>query len=158
IFVFLILVALYESWTAPLSIILSIPFAIFGALLGVFLFRLENDIYLQVGIITLIGLAAKNAILIVEFAEERYKKMGMNILDAVIEASKIRFRPIVMTSFAFIAGTVPLILSSGAGANSRHIIGHTVVWGMVAATFIGTFFIPLLYYLVIKTKMIFKRK
>ncbi|UOD34829.1 multidrug efflux RND transporter permease subunit [Deferribacteraceae bacterium V6Fe1] len=158
IFVLLILVALYESWMAPLSIILSIPFAIFGALLGVFVFRLENDIYLQVGIITLIGLAAKNAILIVEFAEERYKIKGMNILDAVIEASKIRFRPIVMTSFAFIAGTVPLILSSGAGANSRHIIGHTVVWGMVAATFIGTFFIPLLYYMVIRIKMIFKRK
>lgn len=158
IFVLLILVALYESWMAPFSIVLSIPFAIFGAILGVFLFRLENGIYFQVGIITLIGLAAKNAILIVEFAEERYKKRGMNIFDAVVEASKIRFRPIVMTSFAFIAGAVPLIISTGAGSNSRHIIGHTVVWGMVAATFIGIFFIPWLYYLVIKINTVFGRK
>ena len=143
---------------APFSIVMSIPFAIFGAILGIFLFNLENDIYLQVGILTLIGLSAKNAILIVEFAEENYKQQGMNIFDAVLEAARIRFRPIVMTSFAFIAGTVPLILSSGAGANSRHIIGHTVVWGMVAATFIGVFFIPLFYYLVIKLKNMFNRK
>jgi len=158
IFVLLILVALYESWMAPFSIVMSIPFAIFGAILGIFLFNLENDIYLQVGILTLIGLSAKNAILIVEFAEENYKQQGMNIFDAVIEAARIRFRPIVMTSFAFIAGTVPLVLSSGAGANSRHIIGHTVVWGMVAATLIGVFFIPLFYYLVIKLKNMFNRK
>lgn len=157
IFVFLILVALYESWLAPISIVLSIPFAIFGALLGVYLGKLENDIYLQVGIITLIGLAAKNAILIVEFAEERLKHKKMNLLDATIEASKIRFRPIVMTSFAFIAGTLPLIISSGAGANSRHIIGATVVGGMLFATMIGTFFIPLFYYIVIKIKLTFRR-
>lgn len=158
IFVLLILVALYESWMAPLSIVMSIPFAIFGAVLGIFFFNLENDIYLQVGILTLIGLSAKNAILIVEFAEENYKQKGMNIFDAVLEAARIRFRPIVMTSFAFIAGTVPLVISSGAGANSRHIIGHTVVWGMVAATLIGVFFIPLFYYLVIKLKNMFNRK
>lgn len=157
IFVFLILVALYESWLAPVSIVLSIPFAVFGALLGVFLGKLENDIYLQVGIITLIGLAAKNAILVVEFAEERLKEQKMNLLDATIEASKIRFRPIVMTSFAFIAGTAPLIISSGAGANSRHIIGATVVGGMLFATMIGTFFIPLFYYLIIRIKLYFKR-
>ena len=157
IFVFLILVALYESWLAPISIVLSVPFAIFGAILGVYLGKLENDIYLQVGIITLIGLAAKNAILIVEFAEERLKHKKMNLLDATIEASKIRFRPIVMTSFAFIAGTLPLIISSGAGANSRHIIGATVVGGMLFATFIGTFFIPLFYYTVIKIKQTFRK-
>lgn len=157
IFVFLILVALYESWLAPISIVLSVPFAIFGAILGVYLGKLENDIYLQVGIITLIGLAAKNAILIVEFAEERLKQKKMSLLDATIDASKIRFRPIVMTSFAFIAGTLPLIISSGAGANSRHIIGATVVGGMLFATMIGTFFIPLFYYIIIKIKLTFRR-
>ena len=157
IFVFLILVALYESWMAPIAIMLSIPFAVLGAILGLYLMHLENDIYMQVGIITLIGLSAKNAILIVEFAEERFKKLKMNLVDATVEASRIRFRPIIMTSFAFIAGTVSLILSSGAGANSRHIIGNTVVWGMLFSTLIGTFFIPFLYYIIIKIKMMFKK-
>ncbi len=152
IFVFLILVALYESWLAPIAIMFSIPFAVLGAFLGLFLLHLENDIYLQIGIITLIGLSAKNAILIVEFAEERVKKLKMNIFDAVIDAAKTRFRPIIMTSMAFIAGSLPLVLSKGAGANSRHIIGNTVVWGMVFATIIGTFFIPLFYYLIMKLK------
>jgi len=119
--------------------------------------HLENDVYLQVGIITLIGLSAKNAILIVEFAEERVKKFNLKLYDAVVEAAKIRFRPIVMTSMAFIAGSIPLILSRGAGANSRHIIGNTVVWGMVCATLIGTFFIPLFYYLIMKFRSIFKK-
>ncbi len=157
IFVFLILVALYESWLAPVSIMLSIPFAVLGAFLGIYLMHLENDVYLQVGIITLIGLSAKNAILIVEFAEERVKKFNLKLYDAVVEAAKIRFRPIVMTSMAFIAGSIPLILSRGAGANSRHIIGNTVVWGMVCATLIGTFFIPLFYYLIMKFRSIFKK-
>jgi HAE1 family hydrophobic/amphiphilic exporter-1/multidrug efflux pump len=142
---------------APIAIMLSIPFAVLGAILGLYLMHLENDIYMQVGIITLIGLSAKNAILIVEFAEERFKKLKMNLVDATVEASRIRFRPIIMTSFAFIAGTVSLILSSGAGANSRHIIGNTVVWGMLFSTLIGTFFIPFLYYIIIKIKMMFKK-
>ncbi len=152
VFVFLILVALYESWSAPLAIILSVPFAVFGAVLGLTLRGLENDIYLQVGLITLIGLSAKNAILIVEFAEERFKRLKMPLIEAAVEASRIRYRPIVMTSFAFIAGTLPLALSTGAGANSRHIIGTTVVAGMLFATVIGIFFIPLFYYLVMRAK------
>lgn len=147
IFVYLILVALYESWSAPLAIIFSVPFAIFGASLGVYLFGLENDIYFQAGLLVLIGLSAKNAILIVEFAEERLKK-GMPLLSAIIEATKLRYRPIIMTSFAFIAGALPLMFSRGAGASSREVIGTTVVIGMLFATVFGIFFIPLFYYLI----------
>ncbi|WP_022670718.1 efflux RND transporter permease subunit [Hippea alviniae] len=150
VFVFLILVALYESWLSPIAILLTVPFGILGAVLGLFLLHLENDIYMQVGIITLIGLAAKNAILIVEFAEERRKRM--NLVDATIEASRIRFRPIIMTSVAFIAGSFSLIVSSGAGAMARHIIGITVVSGMIVATIIGVLFIPTLYYLIMRLK------
>ena len=158
IFIFLILVALYESWMAPLSIVMTVPFGVFGAILGMLLQGLENDIYFQVGIITLVGLTAKNAILIVEFAEERLKKLKMPLMEATVEASRIRFRPIIMTSVAFIAGSLPLMLSSGAGANSRHIIGTTVVSGMLFATVIGVFFIPLFYYIVIKIKLLFRKK
>lgn len=153
IFVFLILAALYESWSIPMAVIISIPFAIFGAALAVFLRGLESDIYFQVGLITLVGLSAKNAILIVEFAMDKLKA-GMSLLDATIEAAKLRFRPIVMTSLAFIVGTLPLAISSGAGSASRHIIGTTVVGGMIAAVVIGVFFIPLFFYLV----MIIKQK
>ncbi len=158
VFVLLILFALYESWLAPLAIIMSIPFAIFGAILGVLLRGLESDIYFQIGIITLVGLAAKNAILIVEFAQERYKNQGMPLLEATVEAAKIRFRPIVMTSFAFIAGTLPLALGTGAGAGSRNIIGTTVVAGMFIATTIGIYAIPLFYYLIMRAKQIFEEK
>lgn len=149
IFVYLILVALYESWSAPLAVMLSIPFAILGASLTLNIFRLENDIYFQVGLITLLGLSAKNAILVVEFAEKRLER-GTDLISAAIEGARLRYRPIVMTSFAFIAGAIPLALSSGAGAASRHIIGWTVVGGMLFATLIGIFFIPLLYYLIKK--------
>jgi len=148
IFVFLILVALYESWSAPFAIMLSVPFAVFGAVMGLFLRGLESDIYLQIGLITLIGLAARNAILIVEFAEERFKRRKMPLLEATVEASRIRFRPIVMTAFTFIAGAFPLVIGTGAGANSRHIIGTTVVAGMLFATVVGIYFIPLFYYLI----------
>ncbi|QFR48674.1 multidrug efflux RND transporter permease subunit [Sulfurimonas lithotrophica] len=151
IFVFLILAALYESWSIPLAVIISIPFAIFGAALAVFLRGLEADIYFQVGLITLVGLSAKNAILIVEFAMDKLKN-GMNLLDATIEAAKLRFRPIVMTSLAFIVGTLPLAISSGAGSASRHIIGTTVVGGMITAMVIGVLFIPLFFYIVLKVK------
>ncbi len=151
VFVFLILVALYESWIAPISIMLTIPFAILGAVLGLFLLHMESDIYVQVGIITLMGLSAKNAILIVEFAQERLKK-GMALKDAIIEAAKIRFRPIVMTSVAFIAGSMSLVLSTGAGAIARHVIGITVVSGMIFATAIGVLFIPVLYYITMRLK------
>ncbi len=157
LFVFLILAALYESWSIPLAVIVSIPFAIFGAALSVYLRGLHADIYFQVGLITLIGLSAKNAILIVEFAMNRLKT-GMNLLDATMEASRLRFRPIVMTSMAFIAGTLPLVFSSGAGANSRHIIGTTVVGGMLGATLIGIVFIPMFFYLIIKIKQAISNK
>ncbi|MDX1809825.1 MAG: multidrug efflux RND transporter permease subunit [Sulfurospirillaceae bacterium] len=156
IFIFLILAALYESWSIPLAVIISIPFAIFGATLAVLLRHLEMDIYFQVGLITLVGLSAKNAILIVEFAVAKMKD-GLSLIDATIEAARLRFRPIIMTSLAFIVGTMPLVLSSGAGANSRHIIGTTVVGGMIAATLIGVFFIPLFFYLVIRIKQMFSR-
>jgi len=151
IFVYLILVALYESWSAPLAIILSIPFAIFGAVFGIYLFRLENNIYFQAGLLVLIGLSAKNAILIVEFAEERLKK-GMPPISATLEAAKLRYRPIIMTSFAFIAGALPLMFSKGAGTSSREVIGTTVVIGMLFATIFGIFFIPLFYYIVVKIR------
>lgn len=158
IFVFLILAALYESWSIPLSVIISIPFAIFGAVLAVYLRGLESDIYFQVGIITLVGLSAKNAILIVEFAMDKLNA-GMSLFDATIEAARLRFRPIVMTSLAFIVGTLPLAISSGAGSASRHIIGTTVVGGMISAVVIGVIFIPLFFYGVIKIKhMISKEK
>ncbi|MFT7860634.1 MAG: multidrug efflux RND transporter permease subunit [Sulfurimonas sp.] len=154
IFVFLILAALYESWSIPFAVILAVPFAFFGAVLGLWLRGLESDIYFQVGLITLVGLAAKNAILMVEFAMQRLKS-GYTLLDATIEGAKVRFRPIVMTSLAFIMGTLPLALSIGAGANSRHIIGTTVVGGMIALTMIGIFFVPLFYYLIMKLKQKF---
>ncbi|MEA1995768.1 MAG: multidrug efflux RND transporter permease subunit [Campylobacterota bacterium] len=151
VFVFLILAALYESWSIPFAIILSVPFALFGAALAVWLRGLESDIYFQVGIITLVGLSAKNAILMVQFALQRLKE-GYPLLDATIEGARIRFRPIIMTSFAFIAATIPLAISTGAGANNRHIIGTTVVGGMLMATLIGIFFIPLFFYLIMKLK------
>ncbi len=154
IFVFLILAALYESWSIPMAVIISIPFAIFGAALAVYLRGLEADIYFQVGLITLVGLSAKNAILIVEFAMDKLKE-GLSLFDATVEAARLRFRPIVMTSLAFIAGTLPLALSSGAGSASRHIIGTTVVGGMIAAMVIGVLFIPLFFYLVLWIKQKF---
>jgi HAE1 family hydrophobic/amphiphilic exporter-1/multidrug efflux pump len=151
IFVFLILAALYESWSIPLAVIISIPFAILGAVMAVYLRDLEADIYFQVGLITLVGLSAKNAILIVEFAMGKLKS-GLSLMDATIEAAKLRFRPIVMTSLAFIVGTLPLALSTGPGANGRHIIGTTVVGGMIAATVIGVLFIPMFFYIVVWIK------
>ncbi len=157
LFVFLILAALYESWSIPFAVILAVPFAFFGAVLGLWLRGLESDIYFQVGLITLVGLSAKNAILMVEFAMQKLKS-GHSLLDATVEGAKVRFRPIVMTSFAFIMGSLPLALSVGAGANSRHIIGTTVVGGMIALTMIGIFFVPLFYYLIMSFKQRFFAK
>lgn len=156
IFVFLILAALYESWSIPMAVIISIPFAIFGAALSVYLRGLEADIYFQVGLVTLVGLSAKNAILIVEFAMDKLRD-GMSLFDATIEATRLRFRPIVMTSLAFIVGTLPLAISTGAGSASRHIIGTTVVGGMTVAMIIGTLFIPLFFYLVVRVKQKFSK-
>lgn len=157
LFVFLILAALYESWSIPMAVIISIPFSIFGAALAIYLRGLEADIYFQVGLITLVGLSAKNAILIVEFAMDKLSS-GLSLFDATIEAARLRFRPIVMTSLAFIVGTLPLALSSGAGSASRHIIGTTVVGGMLAAVAIGVLFIPLFFYGVVRIKQKLSRK
>jgi HAE1 family hydrophobic/amphiphilic exporter-1/multidrug efflux pump len=139
--VFLILAAQYERITLPFAVILAVPFAVFGAFLAVWLRGLYNDLYLQIGLVTLVGLAAKNAILIVEFAAHMHRD-GMELKEAAVEAARLRFRPIVMTSLAFILGVMPLALSSGAGAASRHSIGTGVIGGMLAATFIAVLFIP----------------
>jgi HAE1 family hydrophobic/amphiphilic exporter-1/multidrug efflux pump len=153
IFVLLILAALYESFTIPFAIMLIVPFAIFGAVLGLWLGHLERDIYFNVGVLVLMGLSAKNAILMVKFALQRME-MGYSLLDATVEGAKIRFRPIVMTSLVFILASSPLIFWGGAGASSRHIIGTTVVSGMLLQTIIGTLFVPLFFYFIMK----FKRK
>jgi len=133
----------------PLAVLAGVPIGIFGAFLSVLLWRLDNNVYVQIGLIMLIGLAAKNAILIVEFARER-RAEGMPVLEAARLGAELRFRPILMTSFAFIIGVMPLMLSSGAGAASRHSLGSTVFGGMLAATCIGVFFIPTLYEVVQK--------
>ena len=147
VFVFLILAAQFESWSMPFMVLLAVPLGLFGALLATYLRGLTNDVYFQIGMVTLIGLAAKNAILIVEFAVLK-RKEGMSAAEAALEAARLRFRPIVMTSLAFILGVVPLAISSGAGSASRHAIGTGVIGGMLAATFIATFFIPMFYRLI----------
>ena len=162
LFVFLILAALYESWSLPFSVLLSTPVAIFGAfgilwlrrvLLGVFLppylVQIENDVYSQIGLVMLIGLAAKNAILIVEFAKGEYEE-GKPLADAALEGARLRLRPILMTSFAFILGCLPLWMATGAGSVARQIMGTTVIGGMLAASLIGIFFVPAIFYLVEK--------
>ncbi len=155
-FVFLLLAALYESWSVPFSILLSVPIGAFGAILALIcLPHLSNNVYAQIGLITLIGLTAKNAILIVEFAKERVD-WGMEVVAATIEAVKLRLRPIIMTSLAFILGITPLVLSSGAGAVARQTIGWTVMGGMFAATFLAIFIVPVLF--VVITKLAYGKK
>jgi multidrug efflux pump len=147
VMVFLILAAQYESWSLPGSVITAVPFGVLGALLAVWLRGLENDVYFQIGLVTLIGLSAKNAILIVEFAVlERAK--GLSIVESAVEGAKMRLRPIVMTSLAFTAGAIPLAIASGAGSASRHSIGTGVIGGMVGATTLALFFVPLFYVLI----------
>jgi HAE1 family hydrophobic/amphiphilic exporter-1/multidrug efflux pump len=146
VMVFLVLAAQYESWSVPFAVILAVPFGVFGALSAVWLRGMTNDIYFQIGLVTLIGLAAKNAILIVEFANKR-RVAGLPVAEAAVEAARLRFRPIIMTSMAFIMGVVPLVLATGAGAASRQSIGTGVFGGMLAATFLAIFFVPLFFVL-----------
>jgi HAE1 family hydrophobic/amphiphilic exporter-1 len=162
LFVFLILAALYESWSLPFSVLLSTPVAVFGAFATLWLRRtvagwfypaymvqIESDVYSQIGLVMLIGLAAKNAILIVEFAKHEYEQ-GKPLVDAALAGARIRLRPILMTSFAFILGNVPLWVATGAGSVARQIIGTTVIGGMLAASVIGIFLVPVIFYVVEK--------
>jgi hydrophobe/amphiphile efflux-1 (HAE1) family protein len=144
VMVFLILAAQYEKWSLPLSVLLAMPFGTFGALAAVRLAGLTNDVYFQIGLVTLLGLAAKNAILIVEYAVLKSEE-GLSASAAAVEAARLRFRPILMTSLAFILGVLPLALSSGAGAGARHSVGMGVMGGMLAATFLAIFFVPMFF-------------
>lgn len=156
IMVFLILAALYERWSLPLSVMLALPFGTFGALIAVWVVGMTNDVYFQIGLVTLLGLASKNAILIVEYALMKHQQ-GWSASTAALEAARLRFRPIIMTSLAFILGVVPLVLSSGAGAGARHSVGTGVMGGMMAATFLAVFFVPLFFYWLTARKLTEKR-
>ncbi|MEM5550511.1 multidrug efflux RND transporter permease subunit [Pseudoalteromonas neustonica] len=156
IMVFLILAALYERWSLPLSVMLALPFGTFGALVSIWLVGMTNDVYFQIGLVTLLGLASKNAILIVEYALMKHQE-GWSASAAALEAARLRFRPIIMTSLAFILGVVPLVLSSGAGAGARHSVGTGVMGGMMAATFLAVFFVPLFFYWLTDRKLSEKR-
>jgi len=152
--VFLCLAALYESWSVPLAVLLVVPIGLLGAVLAVFARGLQNDVFFQVGLLTTMGISAKNAILIVEFAEHA-ERQGKSPLESAMEAARLRLRPILMTSFAFMFGVLPLAISSGAGARSRVAIGTTVLGGMLAATVLAIFYVPMFFVLLRK---IFKRK
>jgi multidrug efflux pump subunit AcrB len=147
VMVFLILAAQYERWSLPLSVLLALPFGTFGALAAVWLRGMSNDVYFQIGLVTLLGLAAKNAILIVEFAVLKQHE-GLATVEAALEAARLRFRPILMTSLAFILGVLPLAVSTGAGAAARQSVGTGVMGGMLAATFLAIFFVPLFFKLI----------
>ena len=139
--VFLIMAAQYESWTLPFSVLLGVPIAVFGAFVALYFRKLDNDVYAQIGLVMLIGLSAKNAILIVEFAKMEYDK-GATLLEASLTGARLRLRPILMTAFAFILGCVPLWIATGAGGISRQVLGSVVIGGMLAATILAIFFIP----------------
>jgi multidrug efflux pump subunit AcrB len=149
VFAFLFLVALYESWTLPLSVMLPVAFASLGGLLALTLRGTQLDIYGQIGLVLLIGLAAKNAILIVEFAKDRYEQRhtqrDLTLQSAAEEAAGVRYRPVMMTALAFIVGVIPLVVAAGAGAGARQSIGTTVFGGMILASFIGILFVPPLF-------------
>ncbi len=157
VMVILILAAQYERWSLPFAVVLAVPFALFGAIMAVYFRGLSNDIYFQIALVTLIGLAAKNAILIIEFAVLQVRE-GFSIDDAAIQAANLRFRPIIMTSMAFILGCLPLAISTGAGANSRHAIGTGVIGGMLGATAIAPFFIPVFFKIIMKIARADKKK
>jgi multidrug efflux pump len=157
IMVFLILAAQYEKWSLPIGVMMAVPFAICGALLATWGRGLENDVYFQVGMVTLVGLSAKNAILIIEFAVENMHS-GMSVVDAAVDAARQRLRPIVMTSLAFILGCVPMAIATGAGANSLHAIGTGVIGGMLASTVVASFFVPLFFVAIENASGLFSRK
>jgi multidrug efflux pump subunit AcrB len=144
LFVFLVLTAQYESWSLPFAIVLIVPLCLFFAFLSLFVSGLQNDILAQIGFVVLIGLACKNAILIVEFAKQR-EEAGLDRFEAAIEAAQLRLRPILMTSFAFILGVLPLVLASGPGAEMRNVLGTTVFGGMLGVTIVGLFLTPVFY-------------
>jgi HAE1 family hydrophobic/amphiphilic exporter-1 len=158
LFVFLILAALYESWTLPLSVLLGVPIAVFGGFMTLYLRNYENDVYTQIGMIMLIGLSAKNAILIVEFAKTEFEKGGKTVAEAALTGARIRLRPILMTAFAFIFGCVPLWVAGGAGAASRRILGTVVIGGMLAATMIAVFLIPVTFDVIESLSLRLRRK
>lgn len=149
--VFLILAALYESWSLPLSVLTAIPFGVIGALVFISLRGLENDVYFQIGLLVLVGLAAKNAILIVEFAVS-LRKEGRSVIKSAVEAGELRLRPIIMTSLAFIFGVLPLFFAVGAGANARHSIGTGIIGGMIGASTLALLYVPLFYYILERIK------
>jgi HAE1 family hydrophobic/amphiphilic exporter-1 len=153
VFVFLALAALYESWGLPLAILMSVPVAVLGAVLFIGVSHLldaffVNDVYMQISLVMLIGLAAKNAILVVEYADRLFNEKGLSLMDAAIGAAKLRVRPIIMTAFAFILGVMPLVFASGVYATARNIMGVALVGGMLFATLLGIFVYPALYYFV----------
>ena len=145
--VFLCLAALYESWSIPLSVVLVVPLGVFGALVGALLRGMPNDIYFQIALITVIGLSAKNAILIVEFAKD-LQAQGMGLIEATLQAAHLRIRPILMTSLAFILGVVPLYIASGASSASQRAVGTGVFWGMTIGTILSVFLVPIFYLVV----------
>jgi HAE1 family hydrophobic/amphiphilic exporter-1 len=147
--IFLVLAALYESWTVPISILFALPLGVIGGVLASTFRGLPNDVYFQIGLLTVLGLTAKNAILIVQFAKIRLEQ-GEDLIDATVEAAKLRLRPILMTSLAFGGGVLPLTLARGAGAGAQNAIGTSVLGGMITATFLAIFFIPLFYVIVVQ--------
>ena len=147
--VFLSLAALYESWSIPVSVLLAVPTGLVGALAGAWLRGLNNDVYFQIAVLTIVGLSAKNSILIVEFARAQHRA-GKSLVAAAIEASRLRLRPIIMTSLCFILGVIPLALSSGAGAGAQNALGTVVMAGMLTATALGIYFTPLFFVLIVK--------
>ena len=157
LFVFLFLAALYESWSVPIAVLLSLPVAALGAYIGVAICGLENDTYFQIGLVMLVGLAAKNAILIVEFAKDEVES-GKSVIQAALHAAHLRFRPILMTSLAFILGMLPLVLASGPGSASRQAIGTGVFFGMLVAITVGIVFVPFFFVWIYRLKAKLKSK
>ena len=147
--VFLCLAALYESWSIPLTVLMVVPLGVFGAVLATLSRGLNNDAYFQVGLLVTIGLAAKSAVLIVEFAKERFDQ-GVDLVDAVVHAARQRLRPILMTSLAFMSGVLPLALASGAGSGAQHAVGTGVIGGMLTSTFLAVFFVPVFFVVILR--------